>query len=167
MIDAFVSRPNWAPPVIEHKLADLYHHIEAQGFRVNTVGKTQAALRSPFGEMRELMERCSCTIVLGLPHIFVQSGRVKHGNADLKMTLSTEWNQIEATASLMLNLPTLVLLHKTVAPRGIFHRGAADLFVYDFDVLEQEWVSKVQPALQALRKAADSSSKCNRVIVQQ
>ena len=68
------------------------------------------------------------------------------------MTFPTEWNQIETTMSLMLDLPTLVLLHKTVASRGVFDRGAANVFVYEFDVLESDWLQGVRPALRALQE---------------
>jgi hypothetical protein len=57
--------------------------------------------------------------------------QVKDKGVDSPLVLPTEWNQIEATMSLMLDLPTLVLVHKTVAARGIFYRGAANVFVYE------------------------------------
>ena len=46
MIEAFVSRPNWAPPDIESKLEALYQLLQDTGFKANTIGKSQAALRS-------------------------------------------------------------------------------------------------------------------------
>jgi hypothetical protein len=92
----------------------------------------------------------------GLPQIFMHTGTVKNVPIDSRLTLPTEWNQIEATMSLMLDLPTLVLLHKTVASRGIFDRGAANVFVHDFNVLDMEWLKNVRPALAALRGAIDS-----------
>ncbi|MCZ8158837.1 MAG: hypothetical protein O9256_02995 [Rhizobiaceae bacterium] len=45
--------------------------IRETGFSVKTVGKTQAALQSPFDEVRDLMAQSKCAIVLGLPFIFV------------------------------------------------------------------------------------------------
>lgn len=158
MIPAFVSRPNWAPPIIEHRLTELYQLMEDTGFSVQTVGKTQAALQSPFDEVLELMNQCRCSIVLGLPFIFVESARVKH-NEPTKFNLSTEWNQIEATVSLMLGLPTMVLLHHTVAPRGIFDRGAANLFVTDFNVMERDWIEKLRLGLSTLRARVDASQE--------
>lgn len=155
MIETFVSRPNWAPPIIEHKLADFYQLLADTGFKANTIGKSQAPLRSPFEDVQRLMKKCKCTIVLGLPQIFMHSGKVKHEPIDQHLTLPTEWNQIEATMSLMLDLPTLVLLHKTVAARGIFDRGAANVFVYEFDSLDSSWLSAVRPALVSLKAAVD------------
>jgi len=153
VIETFVSRPTWAPPEIEAKLADFYQLLADIGFKANTIGKSQAALRSPFEDVRRLIKKCQCTIVLGLPQIFMQSGSVKQVAIDKNLTLPTEWNQIEATMSLMLDLPTLVLLHNSVANRGIFDRGAADVFVYEFDVLRPEWLQDLRPALSALKDA--------------
>lgn len=153
MIETFVSRPNWAPPVIEHKLADFYQLLEDTGFKANTIGNSQAPLMSPFEDVRRLMKRCECTIVLGLPQIFMHTGSVKHEPIASKLTLPTEWNQIEATMSLMLDLPTLVLLHKTVAARGIFDRGAANVFVHEFDSLDSSWLVSIRPALNSLKQA--------------
>lgn len=153
MIETFVSRPNWAPPQIEDKLAEFYQLLNDVGFKANTIGKSQAPLRSPFEDVRRLMKRCQCTIVLGLPQIFMHEGTIKHIAIDQPLALPTEWNQIEATMSLMLDLPTLVLLHKTVANRGIFDRGAADVFVYEFNVLESNWLGSIRPALSALEGA--------------
>lgn len=156
MIETFVSRPNWTPPVIEAKLADFYLLLEDVGFKANTIGKSEVPLRSPFEDVRRLMKKCQCTIVLGLPQIFMYTGTVRHVAIESQLNLPTEWNQIEATISLMLDLPTLVLLHKTVASRGIFDRGAANVFVHEFNVLDAEWLKNVRPALGALRSAIDS-----------
>ncbi|MGZ8175853.1 hypothetical protein, partial [Methylobacter sp.] len=111
MIETFVSRPNWAPPVIEQKLIELYQLLEDTGFKANTIGKSQAPLMSPFEDVRRLMKKCKCTIVLGLPQVFMHTGSIKHEPITSRLTLPTEWNQIEATMSLMLDMPTLVLLH--------------------------------------------------------
>ena len=152
MIETFISRPNWAPPVMEAKLEPFYQLLEDSGFKANTIGKSQVPLRSPFEDVRRLMKKCQCTIVLGLPQIFMHSGSVKNVPIEQHLRLPTEWNQIETTMSLMLDLPTLVLLHKTVASRGIFDRGAANVFVHAFDVLQPNWIEDLRPALQSLKR---------------
>ena len=156
MIETFVSRPNWAPPPIEAKLSEFYQLLEDAGFKANTIGKSEVPLRSPFEDVRRLMKKCQCTIVLGLPQIFMHSGTLKHHPIEAHLTLPTEWNQIEATMSLMLDLPTLVLRHKTVASRGIFDRGAANVFVHEFNVMEPHWLQGIRPALSSLRSAINS-----------
>ena len=156
MIETFISRPNWAPPVIEAKLAEFYQLLDDMGFKANTIGKSQVPLRSPFEDVRSLMKRCECTVVLGLPQIFMHSGTVKHIQIEKSLTLPTEWNQIEATMSLMLELPTLVLLHKTVAARGIFDRGAANIFVHEFNTMESNWLQNIRLSMQSLKEAIGS-----------
>ena len=104
--------------------------------------------------MRELMRNCHCAIVLGLPLIFANDARIQHASETRRLVLSTEWNQIEATAALMLGLPTLMLLHKSVEPRGIFVQGAADLFIRHFNSLENDWIAEVRPSLAALRNSS-------------
>jgi len=155
MIETFVSRPNWAPPPIEHKLADFYLLLEDIGFKANTIGKSQAPLMSPFEDVRRLMKKCKCTVILGLPQLFIHTGTIKHEPITTHLALPTEWNQIEATMSLMLDLPTLVLLHKKVAARGVFDRGAANVFVYEFDSLNDSWLKSLRPALNSLKDAVN------------
>lgn len=157
MIETFISRPNWAPAPIENKLNEFYQLLEDLGFKPNTIGKNQVPLKSPFEDVRRLMKRCECSIILGLPQIFMHTGSVKHEFLSAHLTLPTEWNQIEATMSLMLELPTLVLLHKTVASRGIFDRGAANVFVHEFDSQDNSWLAAMRPALNALKEEISRS----------
>jgi len=152
MIETFISRPNWVPIPIENRLKDFYQLLEDLGFRANTIGKSQVPLRSPFEDVRRLMARCECSIILGLPQIVVHTGSVKHEFISAHLTLPTEWNHIEATMSLMLELPTLLLLHKTVASRGIFDRGAANVYVHEFDSQDNSWLAAIRPALHALKE---------------
>lgn len=159
MIETFISRPNWAPPEIEVKLADFYELLGDLGFTANTIGKDQAPLQSPFEDVRLRMNRCECTIVLGLPQVFIARGNIKDTPVDGPLTFATEWNQIEGTMSLMLGLPTLVLLQKGVCARGIFDRGAANVFVYEFDALASDWLKGIRPGLAALKRAVPSRDK--------
>jgi hypothetical protein len=106
-------------------------------------------MRTPFDEAKDLMEQCKCTIVLGTHQIIAGDVKVK-GVPRERMILPSEWNQVEATMSLMLGHPTLVLLHEHVAARGIFERGAANLFVHGFDARQKHWAIKLKPALVAL-----------------
>jgi len=156
MIETFVSRPNWAQPLLEQRLVGFYRMLETAGFKANTIGKSQVSLKTPFDDVRRLMKKCKCTIVLGLPQIFIDKGSFKDDPIENTTSLATEWNQIETTMSLMLELPTLVLLHKTVQPRGIFDRGAANVFVYEFDTLNPSWLQDLQPALATLRDEVDA-----------
>lgn len=66
--------------------------------------------------------------------------------------MPTEWNQIEAAISIMLGKPTLMMLHKGVAARGLFDRGAANVFVHEFHTLNTKWLDEIKPKLIALRE---------------
>jgi hypothetical protein len=150
MIDVFVSRPNWTPPGITPHLSEFYDLLEQVGFQPKTIGENVVPMSSPFEEVRILMKQCKCTIVLGLHQIVAPTAKVK-GNSNGRLILPTEWNQIEATMSLMLNLPTLVLLHENVTPRGIFERGAANVFVHSFQAQHHGWSKKIKDALLQLK----------------
>jgi hypothetical protein len=156
MIETFVSRPNWAPPNLEQRLDGFYQLLQTAGFKANTIGKSQASLKTPFDDVRRLMKKCKCTIVMGLPQVFIETGSFKDRPISKTTSLSTEWNQIETTMSLMMDLPTLVLLHKDVTPRGIFDRGAANVFVYEFDTVNPTWLQDLQPALATLKEEVDA-----------
>ena len=156
VIETFVSRPTWAPTAIESELAGFYQLLEEKGFKANTIGTSQAALRTPFEDVHRLIKRCRCTIVLGLPQVFIQAGSIKDVALEREVALPTEWNQIEATMSLMLDLPTLVLLHGSVSSRGIFDRGAANIFVHAFDSTDPAWLDGIASVLAALRSELDS-----------
>ena len=150
MIKVFISRANWVPPAVKANLQELYSLLDSCGFQPMTVGTNVVPMCSPFEEVRDLMRQCKCTIVLGTHQIVAGDVKIK-GQPQDRLILPTEWNQIEATMSLMLGLPTLVLLHEHVAARGIFERGAANLFVHGFDAREAGWAIKLAPALGALR----------------
>ncbi len=51
----------------------------------------------------------------------------------------------------MLNKPTLMMIEKGVKARGIFDRGAANVFVHEFRALSEDWIESVNPKLKALR----------------
>ena len=89
MIETFVSRPTWAPPAIEEKLQPFYQLLGDAGFKANTIGKSQAPLKSPFEDVRRLMKKCQCTIVLGLPQLFMHTGSIKQVALAEPLTLST------------------------------------------------------------------------------
>jgi hypothetical protein len=152
MIEIFVSRPNWVPSGLEKHLPEFYDCLENLGFKPKTIGTNVVPMASPFEEVVNLMERCQCTIVLGMPQIFVDTGRIKKDEITTKVMLPTEWNQIEATALIMLKKPTLMLLHKSVIARGVFERGAANVFVHEFDCSYAGWSKKLIPNLEALKE---------------
>ena len=153
VIDVFLSRPNWVQEHVEKQFLMFYPLLEQYGFRPRTIGKDVVPLSTPFDHVVSLMNRCQCTIVLGLPQIYVSAGRVKGQDLTEGFSLPTEWNQIEAAISIMLNKPTLMMLHKGVAKRGLFDRGAANVFVHEFHTLGRKWLAELEPKLVALRES--------------
>ena len=151
MIDTFLSRPNWVPKHIEKQFEKFYPLLNDFGFNPRTIGTNVVPISSPFKDVVDLMNQCRCTIVLGLPQIRVSTGTVKGKEIDKSFILPTEWNQIEAAMSIMLNKPTLMMLHKGVAPRGLFDRGAANVFVHEFHTIGHKWLKEMEPKLEALR----------------
>lgn len=156
MIDVFVSRPNWIPSGIDRHLPEFYDSLADQGFNPKTIGQNIVPMSSPFDEVVSLMNKCSCTIVLGMPKIFTHEGNIKKDPVPKNAMLPTEWNQIEASISIMLSKPTLMMLHKTVIGRGVFERGAANVFVHEFDSSYPGWSSTVLPYLEALREKVNA-----------
>ncbi len=155
MIDVFLSRPNWVPNRIDKHFSEFYPLLTEMGFNPRTIGSSEVPLTFPVQEVIQLMHKCQCTIVLGIPQIWVESGKLKDKKIDKRFSLPTEWNQIEATISIMLNKPTLMMLHKGVAARGVFERGAANVFVHDFETLSGRWVEKTRPMLKSLRDSVN------------
>jgi hypothetical protein len=151
MIKTFLSRPNWVPKHIDNHLEKLYLKMADLGFEANTIGKNVTSLASPFDEVVSLMKSCECTIVLGIPQIRITAGTVKGVDIDDSFSLPTEWNQIEAAISIMLGKPTLMMVHRGVATRGLFERGAANVFVYEFHTMGPKWVEETVPKLLALK----------------
>ena len=75
MIDIFVSRPNWVPSGLDKHLPEFYSLLEELGFKPKTIGTNVVPMASPLEEVVNLMECCQCTIVLGMPQIFIENDR--------------------------------------------------------------------------------------------
>ena len=130
IIDVFLSRPNWVAERVEKQFGKFYSLLDEYAFNPITTGVNVIPISTPFQHVVESMNRCSCTIVLGLPQIIIKQGSIKGKVITDNFVLPTEWNQIEAAISIMLKKPTLMMLHKGVAERGLFERGAANVYVH-------------------------------------
>ena len=154
-IDVFLSRPNWVSDNTKKHFDRFYPLLTEYGFNPKTIGVNSVPIASPFQDVVSLMNQCECTIVLGLPQIHIETGKIKGKQINGKF-LPTEWNQIEAAISIMLGRPTLMMLHKSVSPRGLFERGAANVFVHEFRLIGNKWLKEMGPKLLALRERVEA-----------
>jgi hypothetical protein len=139
------------PQHIGNHLRQLNVKLEEMGFQVSTVGTNVTSFASPFEEVVGLLRACDCAIILGLPHIRVRAGSIKDKDIESGFALPSEWNQIEAAIAIMLGKPTLMMLHRGVAPRGLFDRGAANVFIHEFHTVGPKWVEDTVPKLKDLK----------------
>ena len=116
-----------------------------------TIGQNIQSLASPFDEVVTLMKTCQCSIILGLSQIRVIKGQVNGQEIERSFSLPSEWNHIEGAISVMLGKPTLMMCERGVADRGLFARGAANVFVHEFTTWVPKWVTDTVPKLQALK----------------
>lgn len=162
MIDVFLSIPKWKSSFVERKIPPFFTRLDELGFSPKTIGTNIKPLISPFDEVISLMNQCQCTIIFAISQIYIYKCKIKNTIINRPVRLPTEWNHIEASISIMLKKPTLVLFHKGVEQRGIFERGAANIFVHEFDTLRKSWVDEVTPYLEALRGRVNTQKGINK-----
>lgn len=151
MIRVFLSRPLWVKSHVANHLAMLDAKLAELDYEIITVGTSVTPFATPFEEVVESIKICDCAIILGLPFLRVNSGTLKDEEIGSSFGLASEWNQIEAAISIMLSKPTLMMLHRGVQPRGLFDRGAANVFVHEFHTLGPKWVEDTVPKLHDLK----------------
>jgi len=134
----FVSQPTWVPPEQRSCLDKFKKLLEFRDLEPRSVGVTDFPSQLPLVEVIQLMERCFGAIILGIPQIEVQSGKLKGDEIKSPFSLGTEWNHIEAALAYSLQLPVLVI-HDVTVGRGIFDPGAANAFIYAVDFSSDSW----------------------------
>ena len=146
----FVSQPTWVPPEHRSGLDKFKNLLRVRDLDPRSIGVTDLPSQLPLDEVIRLMERCYGAIILGIPQIEVQSGKLKGDEITSPFSLGTEWNHIEAALAYSLQLPVLVI-HDVTVGRGIFDRGAANAFIYAVDFSSDSWslTDKISGALGA------------------
>jgi hypothetical protein len=152
MIKTFLSRPLWVKNHVMNHLLKLDERLKELDFDVRTIGVNSTSFSSPFDEVVEVMKTCDCTIILGLPLLYVRSGKLKDKEIETGFSLPSEWNQIEAAISIVYGKPTLMMLHRGVASRGLFYEGAANVFIHKFDTMGPKWIEDTVPKLKDLKE---------------
>lgn len=150
----FLSRPTWVAPEFEPGISTFLTQLDNLGLTPRTLGVSDYPSKAPLDEVIEILGRCQGAIILGIPQIEVSAGLLKGESIPSAITLSTEWNHLEAGLAYAAGLPVLVIHHTTVT-RGVFDRGVMNAFLHSVDLSLNNW--SMQPALNgALVKWRDS-----------
>ena len=146
----FVSQPTWVPPEHSSGLEKFNNLLRAHDLVPRSIGVTDRPSQSPLTEVILLMKKCYGAIILGIPQLEVQSGKLKGVEITSPFNLGTEWNHIEAALAYSLQKPVLVI-HDLTVGRGIFDRGAANAFIYAVDFCCDSWslTDEISGALEA------------------
>jgi ribosomal protein L37AE/L43A len=124
------------------------------------LGASDQPTESPLDEAIEILNQCVGVIILGYPHIIVESGKLENKSIgpNAPLILATEWNHIEAGIAYYKKLPLLVI-HHTGVSGGIFDRGTFNKFLYEVDMSNNSWPSDglIIGALTAWRKRLATS----------
>jgi hypothetical protein len=138
MKDIFLSRPNWVSPVYTKGLEYFLNLLDSHELRPRTIGTTDFPNKSPMDEVIELLYKCEGAIIIGYPQIQINYGSIKDTPITEPISLSTEWNHIEAGLAHALGLPLLVIHDQSIS-RGIFDRGVLNSFLYQKDFKDDAW----------------------------
>ena len=156
MIQVFLSRPNKVPRHVANHLDKLTEILSEHGMEPQTIGPRRQPIESPFDEVVALMKTCQCSIILGLSQIHVTAGKMNGKEITDGLRLPSEWNHIEGAISVMLGKPTLMMCERGVADRGMFARGAANVFVHEFATWGPRWLEEAIPKIEALKAKVDA-----------
>ena len=139
MIDIFLSRPNWIDEKFKPGLNAFYNFLKSLNIIPHTIGGEEKPIRSPMDDVIDLMAKCKGAVILGLPQIEIEKGRLKGEEIKTVLVLPTEWNHIEYGLAMARKMPILLLKHSNVK-RGVFDRGAVNSFLYDVDFEKSDWI---------------------------
>ena len=115
------------------------------------LGRSDYALETPLKEIRNLASHCAGGIILGFEQAYIEKGIKKRGTKDekeLKGSIPTEWNNLEAGILYAMDLPLLIIKEKEISG-GIFDYGSSEYFIHSFDSdveikqVFKRWVEKV------------------------
>ncbi len=123
----------------------LESRVSAVGMSTHTVGRNEFSTDAPLIAVKSLMDRCDGAIVLGLERLRFDQGIERPDSERMEAlgatSISTSWNQIEATLAYERKLPLLVLVEKCVRQDGMLEPGN-DWYVETLCINTQELDSK-------------------------
>jgi len=111
-----------------------------------TVGRTEAAMRTPLTEVTVLAKHCAGALILGFEEYQISDATKNLGGKERKSITnekwSTPWNQIEAGICRALRLPLMIFGEGVNG--GIFDVGSSDIFIQTIPRIEDFENSKPQ-----------------------
>ena len=90
MKEVFISRPNWIPDEFENGIENFYNLLKTMNLNPRTIGQSDFPNETPLNEVINLMTKCCGTIVLGIPQIEIDRGKIKGTEINNKIILGTE-----------------------------------------------------------------------------
>lgn len=111
--------------------------LRANKMEPRTVGRNSFTSGQPLHHVREVMRRCSGTVIVAFERTYIDRGLDRRGSEDAKplasAKLPTVWNQIEAGLAYSHEHPLLVIVEKGLKSEGLLEKGY-DWFVQWVDI---------------------------------
>lgn len=154
IVDIFLSRPGILSPDLKKGCNNFENFLRKnERFKPRTVGYKKDTPRLVPGEdTKKVMKDCFGAIILGYPRagkyvFFEYEHIIKLCSPSFlwknKVRLPTEWNHIEAAMASILELPLLIIQHKSdyseIIDRGVFCKKASILNIPSVDLYNEEW----------------------------
>ena len=126
-INVFISVGKPFTKQQEDFVARLEGHLQQNGFRPRTVGRTDFTHSKPLQLVDNLMDKCAGWLIIAFERITIEKGFDRRGStqqqviADEKIT--TPWNQIESAFAYAKRIPVLVVKEDCVRGEGLLEKG--------------------------------------------
>lgn len=138
-INVFVSVGRPFSKSQEDFVARLEKHLESNGFRPRTVGRTDFTHTKPLQLVDNLMDKCAGALIIAFERISIERGYDRRGSTQQVALagerLATPWNQIESGIAYAKRVPILVVKEEGVRGEGLLEKGY-DWFVHSTPLTE-------------------------------
>ena len=142
-INIFISRPTKIAEEFEKQFTLFDKFLKRAGFNPVRLGANNYTLDAPLRGVIELMKTCQGAIIFGYPQYELNAhiskgGRIIPDIKDIKFTMPTPWNQIEATLAYKDEIPVFIIAHNGVTG-GVFDHGVTGEYVLNLNLKKNEW----------------------------
>jgi hypothetical protein len=142
-INIFISRPTNIAEEFEKQFTHFGKFLKRAGFDPVRLGANNYTLDAPLIGVIDLMKTCQGAIILGYPQYELNAHVSKGGCIipdikDIKFTIPTPWNQIEATLAYKDRIPVLIIAHNGIMG-GVFDHGVTGEYVLNLNLKKNEW----------------------------